>query len=224
MKIDELIVRTPWDSAVFGVETYEIRSQSAEVLERIAGIPGHFTVKVSPLISKKFLCDHDFYYCDTLIEPFCSVERFISHQDPKVRISKEVELDELLHFSHGAYSHGRFHRDFNLDACLADVRYDNWLKQLHQAGDCFGLLYDGDVAGYICVNDNKLVLHALSEKYRGLGLAKYFWSTACEMFFASGHKELTSSVSASNVAVLNLYASLGFRFRNPMDVYHRYKA
>ncbi len=28
-------------------------------------------------------------------------------------------------------------------------------------------------------------------------------------------------MSASNLAIVNLYASLGFRFRNPVDIYHR---
>ena len=68
---------------------------------------------------------------------------------------------------------------------------------------------------------NKLVLHAVSEKFRGGGLAKYLWSVACKDLFGRGHQELTSSVSAANLPVVNLYASLGFRFRNSLDVYHR---
>jgi hypothetical protein len=35
---------------------------------------------------------------------------------------------------------------------------------------------------------------------------------------AAGHAEVKSSISAANVAVLNLYASLGFSFRHPLDV------
>jgi hypothetical protein len=30
-----------------------------------------------------------------------------------------------------------------------------------------------------------------------------------------------SSISFVNIAVINLYSSLGFRFRKPVDIYHR---
>ena len=36
-----------------------------------------------------------------------------------------------------------------------------------------------------------------------------------------GHEEVKSSISAANIAVLNLYASLGFSFSKPQDIYHR---
>jgi len=52
-------------------------------------------------------------------------------------------------------------------------------------------------------------------------LAKYWWHATCCELFGAGHLEVTSSISAINMAVLNLYASLNFSFRNPLDVYHR---
>ena len=51
-------------------------------------------------------------------------------------------------------------------------------------------------------------------------MAKYFWSKACQAMFKLGYKEIISSISTSNVAVLNLYTSLGFKFKNVQDVYH----
>jgi hypothetical protein len=39
--------------------------------------------------------------------------------------------------------------------------------------------------------------------------------------FDAGQPRVSSSVSAANVAVLNLYASLGFSFGRPQDIYHR---
>lgn len=220
MKTDEAINRTPWDSEVFGLDTYEIQSLSVEVLKKIIRIPGHYTVKVAPLSSKKLLHDYGFYYCDTLLEPFCGAERIVSYKHDKITISRKITIDDIIDISHGAFSHGRFHRDFNLDRQLADVRYDNWLRELCDAGDCFGFLYENKIAGFIGFRGNKFLLHALSAEFRGQGLAKYFWSAACEALFALGYEEITSSISASNVAALNLYASLGFRFRNPVDVYH----
>jgi predicted GNAT family acetyltransferase len=61
----------------------------------------------------------------------------------------------------------------------------------------------------------------MSAEYRGKGLAKFFWSKVCRQMFAEGHAEIQSSISFVNIAVINLYAALGFRFRRPVDVYHR---
>jgi hypothetical protein len=43
----------------------------------------------------------------------------------------------------------------------------------------------------------------------------------CADLARQGARELTSSISATNLAAANLYRALGFRFRNPIDIYHR---
>ena len=221
MEIVDFISKTPWDSNVFGMDTYEIKSANEEVLKRIQTIPGHFTIKVDPLTSKKLLHEFGFYYCDTLIEPFCDTKRFSYFKDKNVKVTFSADIKDLIAISHGAFIHGRFHRDFNIDKRLADVRYDNWLTQLYDSRNVMALLYRGDPAGFIGFNGNKIVLQAVSGSCKGRGLSKYLWSAGCRELFGMGHDEICSSLSVSNVAALNLYASLGFRFRTPLDVYHR---
>lgn len=212
---------TPWDKAVFGVDTYELTDLSREALELAVRTPGHYTVRVEPLTAKHLLHEYGFYYCDTLIEPYCTVERFRAFAAAAVGMRWDVPLESLLAICHGAFSHGRFHRDFNLPRAQADQRYDTWLSQLHGAGKVVGLLYEGDLAGFIAVDDNRLVLHAIAESHRGRGLAKFLWTPVVQTLFDQGCNELVSSISACNMAVVNLYAALGFRFRNPFDLYHR---
>ncbi len=211
----------PWDTAALGVECYEIGQASADVLARALLTPGHYTIRVDPLASKELLHTHGFYYCDSLIEPYCLREQFKSCTTEGIELSRETNLENLLLISSGAFTHGRFHRDFNVPTRLADLRYDNWLKQLYRKGNVYGLFYCGDLAGFIGYQENKLLLHAMASSCRGKGLAKYFWSAACREIFDAGHDEVSSSISVTNTAALNLYASLGFRFRNPVDVYHR---
>ena len=223
MDISEYIIKTPWDSRVFGLETFEIVKASEYILNLVFENnpkPGHYTVKTNPLFSKKILHNYGFYYCDTLIEPYCNINNFIEFKEEKSSINDSIEIEELIKIAHGAFIHGRFHRDFNLDKNLADIRYELWLKDIYESQGVFGLMYDNNLAGFWGFANNKIVLHALSEEYRGRGLAKYFWSLACQELFSRGHQELISSISASNVRVLNLYSSLGFKFRNPLDVYH----
>jgi ribosomal protein S18 acetylase RimI-like enzyme len=218
----DFLKRTPWDSAIYGIETYELRRVSEDVLLRVVSQSGHYTAKVDPLASKKLLHDFGFYYCDTLVEPYCAARDLVRFAREDVAVSQDIALEPLLAICHGAFAHDRFHRDFNLERADADRRYDHWLEQLHHDGAVHGLLFDGRLAGFIALSANRMVLHAIAPEYRGRGLAKYLWSGACAHFFDRlGFDTLESSISTTNLPVLNLYASLGFRFRNATDVYHR---
>lgn len=218
------IRRTEWDSAVFGVDCFEIDDWSQESAAIAMAQPGHYTVKVDPLSCKRLLHESGFYYCDTLIEPVATAAQFVRHDHAEVSISRDIDLQGVLAICHGAFRHGRYHRDFHLQAAQADQRYDNWLKQVHARGGVYGLFVGEALAGFIAVDGPCLVLHAMAEAYRGKGHARYLWSAVCAELFAAGHKELRSSVSAANLAAVNLYAALGFRFQRAVDVYHGWTA
>lgn len=221
MSAEQLIKPTPWDTAAFGMPTWELPEYSAAALQLATQTAGHHTIKVDTLADKRLLHEYGFYYCDTLLEPRCNASRLLKQQHTDATTSKVVDAQQMLPICHGAFAHGRFHRDFNLDKARADLRYDNWLKQLLDAGQVYGLYWQGAAAGFIAHDGNNLVLHALNQEQRGKGRAKYWWSAVCVELLAAGHGEVKSSISASNLAVLNLYASLGFSFNHPQDVYHR---
>ena len=215
-----LIKSTPWDTAAFGMPTWELTEYSVNALQQAAQTAGHYTLKVDPLADKRLLHEYGFYYCDTLIEPHCNANRLRAVQHPETTISRNVDVARALAICNSAFEHGRFHRDFNLPKAAADLRYNNWLKQLLDEQKVYGLYLQGVLAGFIAHSGNNLVLHALAEKYRGKGWSKYWWSAVCKELLETGHHEVKSSISAANLAVLNLYASLGFSFNNPQDTYH----
>ena len=216
-----LIKPTPWDTAAFGINTWELLEYSEAALQQAAQTTGHHTLKVDPLADKRLLHEYGFYYCDTLIEPHCNAARLRKLQHTDATISRVVSAEQALSICHGAFAHGRFHRDFMLSRDSADLRYDNWLKQLLETGQVYGLYWQGALAGFIAYSGNNLVLHALAVQHRGQGRAKYWWSAVCGELLALGHEEVKSSISAGNLAVLNLYVSLGFSFNHPQDIYHR---
>lgn len=216
-----MIKTTPWDAASLGMYTAEIVEYSEAALRHAVRTPGHYTIKVDPLADKRLLHEHGFYYCDTLIEPYCTAERLKRADHPDATISRQAGWDALLAICHGAFAHGRFHRDFNLDKTRADLRYDNWLRQLYEKNTVYGLYWHDELAGFIAYVDNSLLLHALAESQRGQGRAKYWWSAVSGELLAAGHPEVKSSISAANLAAVNLYAALGYSFRHALDVYHR---
>lgn len=216
-----LIRSTPWDTIALNVPSWELLENSTNAFNQMKDLAGHFTIKIDPLANKRLLHEFGFYYCDTLLEPYCDADRLRRVNHPDVTISEKFARDEVLAICHGAFLHGRFHRDFHLPKAAADTRYNNWLEQLLEKQSVLALCYRGIVAGFIGYSEDKLVLHALSEKYRGKGFSKYWWYEVCNILLRKGNVEVRSSISASNLAAINLYASLGFRFRNPQDVYHR---
>jgi len=221
--VAQLLKPSPWDVRAFNMPCSELAAVTAESLA-LTRSPGHYTAKIDPVDDTSLLHANGFYYCDTLMEPFCRPEMFRPAESQDVSISDDCSLEELLAVSDGAYRHGRFHRDFNIPDHLADLRYDNWVRDLHGSGNCFGLLYQGELAAYFGMAGGKAVLHAVDGRFRGKGLAKFLWSAAYVRLFKQGYAEVSSSVSTPNTAVVNLYASLGFRFRNPVDIYHKYVA
>jgi len=212
---------TPWDSQILGMPSFEVVTMNATSLQASCVQLGHYTVKVNPLSDKSLLNEYGYYYTDTLIEPCCSRQQFQPQHHAKVSIIEQPELNPLLSMCEHSFLHGRFHRDFNVSATQADQRYKQWLTQLYDEGCVLGLCYNGVLAGFIAYREGSFLLHTIAPEFRGQGLAKYFWTCAIEYLFDTGCEKISSSISASNLAVLNLYTSLGFRFRHSIDVYHR---
>ena len=107
MSNNQLIKPTPWDTEVFGLPTWELTEYSEAAVQQAVNTDGHFTVKVEPLADKRLLHEYGFYYCDTLIEPFCDATRLRAVQHPEATIRKEFEEEQVMAICHGAFSHGR---------------------------------------------------------------------------------------------------------------------
>lgn len=219
-----MLRESPWDTRALGYPAYELLSADENALRQATQVKGLVTVRVDPLADKRLLAKYGFYYCDTLLVPFCSVQYLRDSQDRRAELRNDFDESVALQTAFEAFSHGRMLRDRNIEQNRAKNRFKNWLVDLLRKRCVSGLFWQGQQAGFIARTGNDLVLHAISAAFRGQGLAKFWWSAACQSAFSEGHAEVVSSISASNHAVLNLYASLGFRFRGAQDIYHRTNA
>jgi len=202
---------------------YEIKDYSIELLDSIKSSPGHYTIRLSPLESKKILHTYGFYYCDSLLEISCNKNSFnCFEQPPDLDLKLDEVSDEKILFkrSKNLFYFDRFHRDFNLTNIDSDHRYEKWLSKIIASGTIYSCLLNNEVVGYIALEKNRFLLHAIFKDYQGKGLSKFFWSLACKQVFDAGYDEIQSSVSSTNLPVLNLYSTLGFQFKSAVDIYH----
>ncbi|WP_408006210.1 GNAT family N-acetyltransferase [Pseudalkalibacillus sp. A8] len=213
---------TPWDKRNFGIDTYELTSSTEEALVQTDRIKGHFTLKVDPLQSSESLLKHGFYYTDTMIEPECSREKLKYFDQEDISISNEGDLEEITNIAEEAFTHGRFHRDFNIPSSLADLRYANWVRDLYEKDLVFFMLFKGEMAAFYAYENDKVLLIGVKKEFRQKGLTKYMVSKAChEQLNLGGYSHLKTSISAANLPSLNLFHSLGFKLTRTIDVYHK---
>lgn len=225
-EIPDGITPTPWDSVILGIPTFEITHPGEKALLWAQKNKGHFTVRLSSEKKKAGIEKFGFYYCDTLIEPHCTRDAFRGYNDPELNISlsSQYRLDEILDNSRRIFSHDRFHKDPNICSEHADRRYLNWIRDLHKQTSLYALYLDSALVGFWSSLDNKIPLHAVFAGFQGKGLGKHLWTKGCEMMFDKEYDEICSSVSISNLPIMNLYSSLGFKFYHPMDIFHLYNA
>lgn len=219
--MDKYLKETPWDKRNFDIDTYELTASTADALEETMDKAGHFTMKVNPLENPENLIKHGFYYMDTLIEPICKKEDLRIFKREDISIATDYDPKEIIQIAEEAFMHGRFHRDFNIPNSQADKRYVNWVRDLMDANKVFALLYEGQTAGFYAFENDKVLLMGIKESFRSKGLAKAFASKACFEQLKFGHEQLKTSISAANVASLNLFYALGFKLKNTVDVYHK---
>nr|WP_085505570.1 GNAT family N-acetyltransferase [Thalassobacillus devorans] len=214
----------PWDRRNFGMDTYEVTSPEEEALKETDETPGHFTLKVDPMVNKKPILEHGFFYADTLITPVCKKDQLVTFTENQFGITRDGSFDTIVSFSEGAFKMGRYHRDFHVKTETAEQRYINWLRDLYEADQVMFLTYEGEIAAYYAYQDNSILLIGMDEKLRGKGLAKPLVSKACEVLFSYGHEDLKTSVSAINFPSMQMFYSLGFKMKQAVDVYHKWNA
>jgi ribosomal protein S18 acetylase RimI-like enzyme len=212
----------PWDARALGCSAWNVKQTDEDTLREASTLPGLIVARLPACEDKRILHRFGFYYVDTLIEPYCDSKRLRAFCDPRTSISSEFDLSIALELACSGFEHGRFYRDHSISRKVAGERYRNWLKDLILRDQVVGLFLEKRQAGFIALQNGYFKLHAVGQNYRSMGLAKYWWYLACIREIQRGCQEITSSVSTTNLPVVSLYASLGFRFRRATDIYHCY--
>ena len=143
------------------------------------------------------------------------IVRSIDKQDLDIR--KNIE-----EISKHSFVDDRFHLDPNCPNSIADLRFYYWIQDLYSDPEAifYCLEFDGEITGFMCRKNSNLILAGFEKKYRNSGLGDFLWLSVMEEMLKSGLSHAHTLISANNVAVLNLYARIGFKFRQSAITFH----
>lgn len=193
----------------------------------------HISTKISTPYKAMFnnFVQHGFYLTDTLFE---YVYKFDGRSLPGIthktilRDYREDDLEGLMKIAKESFDYDRFHSDPALDNELCDKYYEQWVYN-----SCHGFAdkvivseYDNSVAGFTTGKADHtqeyghLVLSAVSNSYRGLGIYTSMIYEGIKWIKKEGFKGLIVGTQINNIAVQKAWIKLGFTVLNSEYVLH----
>lgn len=137
------------------------------------------------------------------------------------------DLPALEEIAGQAFTTGRFHLDPFLERGLSGKRYRSWVRTslANPEHQVLKATLDGALVGFFVVEEADAAaywhLTAMAPAFQGRGLGESLWRAMVARHRETGIRVVETSISAHNVAVINLYAKLGFRFGEAQMTFHR---
>ena len=142
-------------------------------------------------------------------------------------LATAADLPALQAIAAGAFVTGRWNVDHRVGPVLAGRRYAAWVERSldnHQH-QVLKAEVDGCLAGFFIVEPVGTAaaywhLTAMAEEFQGQGLGARLWRAMAARHRRDGLRQVQTTISARNVPVLNLYAKLGWRFKQCQMTFH----
>ena len=236
----------PWDSELFGFPFFELTGTDiapSALEEHLPHWLRSLPVSSSGLVYTKVpatsvavgtaLARHGFYPVETMLTAHRDLSQFqpVMRQTsppPRLRPATEADLPQMTALAGSAFREDRFHLDPQLPDDKASQRYQHWVENGFRSGDhvfAFEEGATGSLIGFFHARQTDpgtidLSLAALDPKCKGTGLGGMMYEAAVLESRERGYNTAETRIVVSNVAVLNLFSRLGFRFRNPVVTFH----
>jgi len=233
----------PWDSEIYGTVVAQVNdievldadgaTEDFEAFEawRQAGSVGIVSCRLphDRLRESILLEQRDFRFIEMVLHPRVQLSGDPPPPDAGLLIARAEEADvaELVSLAERAFGHERYHVDPRLDPRLGDRRYGRWVRS-SLAQESQSLLRVSDsgrtVALFIVEErpDRSVYWHltAIAPEFQGRGYGRRVWRAMLRRHSLDGLREVTTTISARNTPVLNLYSQLQFRFDPPEMTFH----
>ncbi len=233
----------PWDTEILGAPVGQITEIACTEQQSGAVDFGRFEHWRDELGVRLVSCRlmHDRLNESMLLEGrgFCFIEMVHRPQLTAVReamfpedtleISPATDNDlaTIEEIAGSAFKTDRFHLDPRLDRDFADRRYRRWVRTSlqHPTQRLLKISNAGSIVAFFVVErfaDGRCYWHltAVAPAMQRKGLGKRVWRAMIMHHRREGVDRIETTISAHNVAAVNLYAGLGYRFQPPAMTFH----
>lgn len=235
-----------WDSVVFcfpvlQIDLIELRGPSAfedylsfeSARDKLGARLVSCRLSHQCLSESFFLEEHGFRFIEMVFHPELKdiqSKNFGQPTNLKITLADYKHLDQLIEIAIKVFRNERFYVDPRLDSSLSDQRYCNWVRtSLRNPNQEVYVLSEENrtVAFFIneLLEDGTCYWHltAVAQDLQNRGYGRRAWLAMLKMMQESGVSHVRTCISARNHRVLNLYASLGFRFPPPLMTFHWFR-
>lgn len=234
----------PWDSQIFGFEVAEItrleRPGDASDVRLFEAFDEWCTRRDIRLITCRLdhsrlgdsaaLEAHGFRFIEMVLQPRLALSGDFPAADLLLDVAEATEDDlaRIEAIAQDAFTTGRYLLDRRLPPGLNGRRYARWVRSAFDSPSQTVLkaVHDGELVGFFCVErqaDGNIYWHltAVAPGWQGRGVGLSFWRTMLRRHAEDGATSVTTTISAHNLAAINLYARLGFSFAAAQMTFHR---
>ncbi len=237
----------PWDAAIFGfpVATYRVgtetlspsarrkfvnRFQRWAAERRVSLCASTIPANPSQSLWKRNLEDAGFRFVDLSVQATLVGLQTASFPKPRteLRLACSDDYAKIEAISAQSFHHGRYHSDSLFPKELADKRYCEWVKNALSGENPIDRVFvmgsPGSVKGFfhVTVEDDvsDLRLAAVEPRLKGTLFGFDLYVSVLKSLRELGVRKVITSISATNTAVVNVYAKLGFAFSMPEMIFH----
>ena len=233
---------TPWDSQIFGFpvaridhlrvsETPPASISHQPLLDWIARYRYRLLscrLAHTRVAESMFLESLGFNFIESLLHPQLTDLQRHTVDPPELSISAALPGDvaDLQRIARTAFRDQRHHLDPRLDSARADERYAHWVGNsiAHPTQQLIKISDGAKLVAFFVIerNENRIYWHlnAVAPQWQGQGYGKRAWRSMLAWHQQQGVEQVTTSISVTNLRVLNLYARLGFRFLPAEMTFH----
>jgi RimJ/RimL family protein N-acetyltransferase len=239
--IDVFLV--PWDSEFFGFPvaqidriTFKPGDEPAEAMRLLRSWLDRHQVQLAScrldshsLRESMLLEAHGFRFVEMVYSPVLApiVASGAADKELAIASASAEDLHQIEDIAGAAFATGRFKLDWRIDPVASDRRYRAWVRNSFADAkqQILKAILGGALVGFFIVEerpDGSVYWHltALAPSRQGKGVGRRLWSAMVRRHLDSGLSRIETTISAHNSTVMNIYASLGFRFGSPRLTLH----
>lgn len=182
------------------------------------------------ILESMLLEQHGFRHIEVVLHPELPLDRPMDRRHTLFcdsRLAVQEDLPELERIAETAFVNERFYVDPRIQRSIAAARYVGWMKSAltHESQRLHVVQYEGQPVGFFVTERRADAvcywhLNAISPDWQGRGVGKAAWQRMVDVAKADGCDAVRTCIAVRNVKVMNLYASLGFRFIDPAMTLH----